>query len=293
MKNNIYKIQSLILASCVLLSINSFAVKHLVSVGNFFFNPVAVNANVGDTIRWVWSAGFHTTTSTSVPTGAATWNAPITSSNQSFEYKIALSGTYNYFCAVHGAGMSGSIAVSAGPPPMLNLQNLAILTGQNNCYDASQTITVAGAGTSFIIENGGVGTMIAGQNILFLPGTLVNQGGNLLGHITTNGQYCNPPPAAIVSGLGNDGNINAHSSKPGFTVYPNPTTGFFTILINNDLISSPVRVDVIGSLGESVLTANLINLSAYGANISGKPAGVYYIRLISGDKTETVKIVRL
>jgi len=73
------------------------------------FTPSSVSAFVGDTIKWVYVSGFHTTTSTTIPVGAAAWNAPMQSAGQTFIYKITVAGTYNYECEPHAPGMAGQI----------------------------------------------------------------------------------------------------------------------------------------------------------------------------------------
>jgi len=66
---------------------------------------------VGDTIHWQWSNGSHTTTSTSVPAGAATWNSNMNQTTTSFEYKVTVPGNYSYKCTPHGGmGMLGSFS---------------------------------------------------------------------------------------------------------------------------------------------------------------------------------------
>ena len=88
-----------------------------VRVQNFTFQPATINAHVGDTIIWRFVNGMHTTTSTSVPAGAQTWNAPIDSAHTQFRYRITVAGTYQYQCNFHFAqGMVGTINVSAASP---------------------------------------------------------------------------------------------------------------------------------------------------------------------------------
>jgi plastocyanin len=88
-----------------------------VTVQNFTFQPATINAHVGDQIIWRFVNGMHTTTSTSVPAGARTWNAPIDSTNTQFRYRIRVAGTYQYHCNFHFAqGMVGTINVSAASP---------------------------------------------------------------------------------------------------------------------------------------------------------------------------------
>ena len=40
----------------------SFATTHNVAVSNFQFTPTNLNVAVGDTIKWNWVSGGHTTT---------------------------------------------------------------------------------------------------------------------------------------------------------------------------------------------------------------------------------------
>src|SRR5947199_317323 len=91
---------------------NADAKKIKVVASGLTFSPSSFTASVGDTVNFVWGSGTHTTTSTSVPTGAATWNAPISSSHTSFDYIIKIGGTYKYQCNFHvSMGMVGSFTV--------------------------------------------------------------------------------------------------------------------------------------------------------------------------------------
>ena len=84
----------------------------MVSAENFVFNPSNVTVNVVDTIMWMWSAGFHTTTSTVIPLGAAPWDAPVDQTNQMFMYQVTVEGEYDFICSFHSAmGMVGHITV--------------------------------------------------------------------------------------------------------------------------------------------------------------------------------------
>lgn len=87
-----------------------------VRVQDFAFAPATINAHVGDVIVWRWVNGMHTTTSTSVPAGARTWNSPVDSAHIQFRYRIQVAGTYQYQCNFHFAqGMVGTINVTAAP----------------------------------------------------------------------------------------------------------------------------------------------------------------------------------
>ena len=118
-----YFLTSLLL--CVFL-VNADARKITVTATGITFSPSSFTANIGDTVHFVWANAStnppHTTTSTSVPLGAATWNASLNSSSTSFNYVIRLSGTYKYQCNFHvSMGMIGSFTVPPITPKKITV----------------------------------------------------------------------------------------------------------------------------------------------------------------------------
>lgn len=102
-----------------------------VNVTNAQFTPSTLNVVVGDVIHWALTDGStHTTTSITVPSGAATWSSPITSGNPTFNYTVTVSGNYTYYCTVHGVSMSGSFTASAALPITLSSFNIAELNNK-------------------------------------------------------------------------------------------------------------------------------------------------------------------
>ncbi|MBI5867555.1 MAG: T9SS type A sorting domain-containing protein [candidate division Zixibacteria bacterium] len=85
----------------------------VIQVGNLFFNPSSPTIQRGDTVKWVWSAGFHTTTSGTRGTAGAgsLWNEPIDPSNLTYSRVFNSDGSFPYFCDFH-LGMSGTITVA-------------------------------------------------------------------------------------------------------------------------------------------------------------------------------------
>ena len=110
--------KTVLLITGVSLAAITNATTHVVTVQNFSFTPSTFNAVVGDTVEWEWVAGGHTTTSLTIPGGAASWNNSMTSSSTTFKYKITTAGTYNYWCAIHTTMMEASFTVTtpAGVP---------------------------------------------------------------------------------------------------------------------------------------------------------------------------------
>lgn len=108
----------------VTLSVVAKANTWVIQVANFQFSPANVNVIVGDTVKWVWVDGTHTTTSTSLPGGAAAWDSPINTTTTSFSYKVKVAGTYNYWCTIHAPTMAGVITATGTLPVVLSAFNI-------------------------------------------------------------------------------------------------------------------------------------------------------------------------
>ncbi|MBS1518905.1 MAG: T9SS type A sorting domain-containing protein [Bacteroidetes bacterium] len=108
---------------------------HTVTVENFMFTPANLNVNVGDTIKWQWVNGSHTTTcngvfpGTSLPNGAAPWDSPINSGSTVFTYHVTVAGTYIYKCQPHAPDMGGMI--TAGSNSILFTENFDYPSGDS------------------------------------------------------------------------------------------------------------------------------------------------------------------
>jgi plastocyanin len=169
MKKSTYIFLTLLMVMAAGLVTPGFAVKHIVHVGSYYFNPSGMNVTVGDTVRWVWDNGSHTTTSTTIPSGAATWDQPMNASNTFFEYPVTVAGVHNYKCTPHASmGHLGSFT-AAGAAPTLVLspsnRNVAATAGSttfnvtsNSGWTSSSnanwcTVTPSGSGNGTIIAN--------------------------------------------------------------------------------------------------------------------------------------------
>ncbi|MCX6303596.1 MAG: carboxypeptidase regulatory-like domain-containing protein [Bacteroidetes bacterium] len=180
-----------------------------------------------------------------------------------------------------------------GPPVTRTVQNETILNGQSTCYDATQTITVAGGGTTFIVSNGGSVTMIAGVNIDYLQGTRVYAGGYMHGKIAPGGPWCGVKSASFVeAGAGEDEKNPTVAVKPEFRIYPNPTNDKFNLELTGRIQAEPVRVEIYGMRGEMVLSKTLPGERIHEFSLSGKPAGIYFIKVAAGETVMTAKLVK-
>ena len=198
------------------------------------------------------------------------------------------------FDGVFHATSSVSVTVTQVNPlvAQLPLNNITVPTGDSRCYNATQSIIVAGNGTQFTVQSGGSVTMIAGQSILFKPGAKANSGSYLHGYITTSGTYCCgliSPPAAKMEG--ETTGVEPLADKSFFKVYPNPTTSTFTLELNGEAADSKVSVEIYGILGEKILKKEVSgNRQVF--DLSGKQHGVYLIRVMNGSESGMAKIIK-
>ncbi len=144
MKTTTKRLFLLMIVLCAFVHTNSFATKWIINVQNFSFSPSSLpSVFMGDTVRWVWINGSHTTTYTIIPPSAPTWDNPINVSNQFFEYVPSIVGIYNYKCTPHaGMGMVGSFIVS--PLPFISLNLKVFLEGPFNGTGMNTDINTTG-----------------------------------------------------------------------------------------------------------------------------------------------------
>jgi hypothetical protein len=178
------------------------------------------------------------------------------------------------------------------------LQNITISAGQVTCFGASQTITLAGSGTTFTVQNGGSVNLVAGQNIQFLPGVAVLTGGYLYGRLSTNGQYCGTSKSTPGETFINPATDTLPSMKQTaitwFRVFPNPTTGEVHIQLED--LGDPgmaVRVVAYNMVGKMVGKFESTGQSMFTISLGNCPVGLYQLHLKIGNRTGTVKLVKL
>jgi plastocyanin len=87
-----------------------------VGPGNVFVDSQSANTTTtikaGDTVQWNFVDSIpHSTTSGACCTASGLWDSGLKSSG-SFSYKFPQSGTFPYFCTVHGTMMTGTVVVN-------------------------------------------------------------------------------------------------------------------------------------------------------------------------------------
>jgi plastocyanin len=136
------KLYTLVLA--LLISSSMFATVHTITVSSFQFSPNdSLTVEVGDTVMWMWLNGSHTTTSTTIPTGADSWDSPMNSGNPTFEYVVTVEGTYNYHCTPHSSTMIGQFtAINTTSIPSLSIAEGFFINAVNNSSNINVGFTL-------------------------------------------------------------------------------------------------------------------------------------------------------
>ena len=143
-----------------LFAIGASATVHTITVQNYMFTPAtSTTAVVGDTILFQWINGDHTTTSTTIPAGAASWDMPMTSTATTFKYVPTVVGTYSFKCTPHESfGMVGSFSVTA-PTAISNTPAVVVFTAYPNPTNSTLHISLPDATTTniqLVNTNGGI-----------------------------------------------------------------------------------------------------------------------------------------
>jgi len=181
---------------------------------------------------------------------------------------------------------------------VMPIRNKTIADGQTSCYDAVQTLNIAGNGYTFLVQPGGSATLIAGENIHIYSGTSVMEGGYLHGLISS--VFCSDTSGSIPQNheIGEDliekNNliISGNESELFFRVYPNPTSGTFTLEMNLTQSGEKIFLKVFSMMGNVLYEEVLPGQPISKVSLDRFQPGIYFLQVRYGDRTATVKIIR-
>ncbi len=190
-----------------------------------------------------------------------------------------------------GVGETEDYLLKVNMAQNLNLQNITIPQGESHCFEATQTITLAGEGSTFIVENGAAADFVAGQSILMKEGTHLKNGSTVHAYIDMTGQYCTAPFTKSTTETITDQFI---PSKEGFfRIYPNPTPGQFILELTETGTEENIRVEIFSLMGERVLQTELPWMKQHKLDLSGRQPGLYLIKVMKGIDVGYFKLIRL
>jgi len=219
----------------------------------------------------------------------------INATNTTFTYSpvnadaVSCVMTSNATCVTGNPDTSNVITMTvASLPATISLTNITVEGTQ--CYDALQTISVAGGGTTFLVFEGANATLVAGQNILLYPGTRVDSGGYLFGYIAPAGPFCQTVSKPVA---GKDQPAIPVTDRIFFKVHPNPTTGTFTVTLKGIVPEGDIAVELYDAKGERIATESMNGERKRDFSLTGKPAGLYLVRVSSERLSGLSRIVKV
>jgi PKD repeat protein len=241
------------------------------------FSATAVNGGTTPSFQWMVNgiaAGSNSNTFTYIPV------------NGDQVYCLLTSGAT---CTSNNPATSDTIVMIVNTIALnTNLQSDTI--NDWRCFDALQTITVSGDGNLFLIEDGGLVTMIAGQNILYYPGVKVDSGAYLHGYIAPEGPWC-MAPTMVTTGT------NSQSSSPvtglsGYRIYPNPTTGLFFVEQVYGETNISTTIEVYNMQGVSTESVTWTGEKRQHLSLTGKPGGIYMVKISGSGGPFLFKLIK-
>lgn len=248
-------------------------------------------AAISGATGYLWSLP----TGASIVAGANTASITVDFSSGAASGNITVSGINS--CGEGPSSPVFAVTVSAGVPANLVIGTTNITWGQDNCYSATQIITVAGSGATFIVQNGGSAEMIAGQKIRFLPGSKINSGGYLHGWISISGPWCGTTKSITeITNFAaeNDSVLRASSEGLNWIVnaWPNPNSGTLHLVVHSVDNVTPVQLSLCNLLGEKYFSREIAGEREQEISLNALQPGMYLLHLVQGAKSEVIKVIR-
>ncbi len=204
----------------------------------------------------------------------------------------------------------------AAPPESLKLKNMVVNIDESKNYRANNYIVVAGNDSYFVVEGNGTGggnsILKAGISITLSSGFNAKAGSCFHSYIEpnclTSSNFCsntqqmlfnNKPENKLYTTTGSNIiftplekniTINDKNIELGFTIFPNPNNGLFSIVLNNNE-SRINSIEIYNLTGDQVLNKNGLNSNIVKLNIPSFPKGIYFVRIYSNNKTYFSKII--
>ncbi len=180
------------------------------------------------------------------------------------------------------------------------LKDVAVQNSQSKCFCAENMVLVAGNNSTFFIQNGSSCTIIAGQSIKFLPGTIVQPGGNLHGYIAPNGPWCESENSFMDAENKNEKsqqwngttNKNHFINEEPVIFYPNPTKGKVFFDFSSKSPNPSLYLEIVTTFGSRVFSKTITTNTTNSISLDYLANGMYIIKCILDGKVYEYKIVK-
>jgi hypothetical protein len=134
--------------------------------------------------------------------------------------------------------------------------------------------------------------MIASQNIIYLPGTRVLEGGFLLAYIAPSGPWCVVQSAPDNNFDAFAKEIPVQENSSGYRLFPNPTSGMVTIQSVEKNSTQQIKAVIYNILGKEIISTLFSSGSGHTFMLNNQPSGVYILKLYGNNETTCFRIIR-
>jgi hypothetical protein len=237
-------------------------------------------------------------------TQLATYTASLTSwtketislPNGSSDYYICFEGNakYGYGVCVDDVSISGT-PIMPGISSNLEITDTRIEAGISDCFNAYDSITVAGGVDSVLFRNGSTVDLIAGKSIRFLPGFHAYEGSLVNASITTDSTFCDgaSESSIVEQPLEKSVKEENQSEEEGFVpveksikIYPNPNNGKFSVVLTN--FENGAEIRIFNAIGATIYRSMIKEQDQQIISLSGIHKGLYFVKVMDG-KEQVVK----
>jgi hypothetical protein len=87
--------------------------------------------------------------------------------------------------------------------------------------------------------------------------------------------------------------MNAKQDFGRYKIYPNPTTGLFSMEVKGYVADEMIQVEIFNMQGDKVINRSLPGVQKIEFSLSGRPSGIYLIRVTTLGTSESFRLIKL
>ncbi len=172
-------------------------------------------------------------------------------------------------------------------PDDLSLNDITVAYGEYNIYKALNNITAVNGASYFVIQNGGCAEFTASNSITLKPGFHAQNGSSFKAF--TDADPCSYIPPPMIDPYISNVNEKIVSEEIFLSVYPNPSSGKFTIKAANTRGS--YLLEIRNLLGELIYIKNNSDGKELQVDLSQYSSGIYFIKAVINGRIVSSKLI--
>jgi hypothetical protein len=179
------------------------------------------------------------------------------------------------------------------------IDNISIVSPNDDCFNGFYTITVAGNGNQVSVEPGATVDFIAGNTIHLMPGFHAKNSSYVNAYITTEPWFCDQAPQPIVTaqppvekGIVHEDVFEKNQSVGKellIKVYPNPNKGHFKLALSG--FENKPDLTVFSIHGKVVFRKTQVESDFIEIALPALRAGIYSIQVNDGKTAKSATMI--